>query len=259
MNIDDYRAMIAQEKEDATHKSEQTQTPNETKPIEKPKEEPTQENKIETLPDKLTIDGVGEITLDELKKGYLRTSDYTRKTQEVNKQRKEAEEAIKFYENLKSNPELAQEIASKTQIPRDLDPTQAKVVELENKLYDMMLQNEINNLQHKYPDFEVREVLPIAHEKGLLNLEDAYLLSKSQKTPTSKSQENINVDDLKKQLREEIIKELDNEKNSTRTIISTNSTDVHLDDKPKMSEAERKVAKGMHLTDEEYIKWRDKK
>ena len=67
MNIDDYRAMIAQEKEDATHKSEQTQTPNETKPIEKPKEDkPTQENKIETLPDKLTIDGVGEITLDDL-------------------------------------------------------------------------------------------------------------------------------------------------------------------------------------------------
>lgn len=268
MNIDEYRAMKAQE-EEATPPTEQTKpletqntstSPPETTP-EKPSKTPeTTEQTKPTIPDKIQIDGIGEVTIDELKNGYLRTQDYTKKTQEVSRMRKENEEAISFYEQIKQNPQLLQQIAKgETPVPHQIDPLHAKLFELEAALYDMRLENEISRLQSKYPDFEVREVLEIAHEKKMLNLEDAYLISKSSKpsTPT-------NADELKKQLREEILKEIEAEKNTTTTVITPgNSGTVYEDNAPKLTEAEKKVASRMFRKAKdpyaEYEKWKNVK
>lgn len=270
MNIEQFRALKAQESE----KTNETKVENKTddKKVETPEvkqEDKKEENKIDEnkekpttetkIPEKVTIDGIGEVSFDELTKGYLRQSDYTRKAQELAKQNKEAKEALDLYNQLKSNPQAAEKLKEVATVPASVDPATAKVVELETKLYDMMLQNEIDKLQIKYPDFEVREVLQTAYDKKIANLEDAYLLVKSSK---SVKQQPIDVEALKKQLREDIMKELNSQKD-TSTIISTNdnANPIKEVNTPKISSAEEKVAKKMFRDVKnpiaEYIKWRD--
>lgn len=277
MNIDEYRAIKAQEeveKKEESKENKETKT-NEEKmeEIENKKEdkkEPTGENKIDEnkeeptveikLPEKVKIDGIGEVPFDELTNGYLRQSDYTRKAQKLAKQTKEAQEAIELYNQLKNNPQIAEELKKVAKLPPSVDPTTAKVVELETRLYDMMLQNEVNKLQSKYPDFEVREVLQLAYDKKMTNLEDAYLLHKATNAP---KQESVDVEKIKEQLRKEIMKELDSKKD-TSSIISTNdqSNPVKEVEAPKITRAEEEVAKKMFRKEKnpiaEYIKWRDK-
>ena len=54
------------------------------------------------------------LSLQDLKDGYLRTADYTRKTQAVAAQRKDAEKAISFYEAFSENPkDVVRELAAK--------------------------------------------------------------------------------------------------------------------------------------------------
>lgn len=48
--------------------------------------------------------GDGEISIGELKNGYMRQEDYTKKTQETSEQRKEAEQALTLYRALQENP-----------------------------------------------------------------------------------------------------------------------------------------------------------
>jgi hypothetical protein len=221
-------------------------TPTETKP---PETTPT----TPVVPEKITIEGIGEVPVEELKNGYFRQSDYTKKTQDLAHQRKEAEEAIKFYEHLRSNPQLAQQLAQQTQLPQTLDPVTSKVVDLEQKFYDLMLQQEINTLQTKYPDFEVREVLETARDKQLNSLEDAYLIVKSRK----QASQPVDANQLKEQIRAELLKELEAERNATQTIIATNNAPPVQDNTPQISDAEKRVARMMKLSEAEYDKWRD--
>lgn len=270
MNIDEFRAIKAQiQQEESTPPTEQTEppeaqntptNPSQTPPTDPQKPPETTEETKPTIPDKIQIDGIGEVTMDELKNGYLRTQDYTRKTQEVSRLRKEAEEAISFYEQIKQDPQILQQIASgRAPMPQQIDPLQAKILELEASLYDMRLENEINRLQDKYPDFEVREVLEVAHEKKIFDLEDAYLLVKSAKPSPP-----VNTDELKKQLREEILKEIEADKDATTTVIASgNSGTVYEDNAPKLTEAEKKVASRMFRKAKdpyaEYEKWKNVK
>lgn len=264
MNIMEYRAMKEAE---ASAPAVPTQ-PEPTPPATPPSPEVTTPTPTETpatpastpaptVPDKVTIDGVGEVTLDELKNGYLRQSDYTKKTQEVSNQRKEAEQALLLMNQLKQNPQLAQQVGQHTQLPPSVDPATSRVVELENKLYDMMLDQEISKLSQKYTDFEVRDVLNVAHEKGLTNLEDAYLLAKSRKAPATPAPQ-VNQEELKQQLRAQILAEIESERNATHTIISSNGNSApQTDNTPKITADEQKVARMMKMSDGDYVKWRD--
>lgn len=268
MNIEQYRALKAQEEAEAIQKTEQTQAA-ETKTkttdenLDKEKKEQIPENK--TTPkdndttsekkesEKIIIDGIGEVTLEELKNGYMRQKDYTKKTQEVSRKDKELKEAATLFNYLKQNPQAAQKMFPDGKLPPPLDPHLVKMHELENKVYDMMLEKEIETLQNKYEDFEVKEVLEMAQEKQITNLEDAYHLVKSRKPAQT-----VDKETLKKELREELLKELMEEKKATSSIISTNDSQT-VEEKmtPQLTEKEKKVAKGLKMTDEDYIKWRD--
>jgi hypothetical protein len=60
------------------------------------------------------IDGIGKVKVDDIKEwklGYMRQSDYTRKTQEIARQRNETKDALDVYNFLKSNPTIAQALA----------------------------------------------------------------------------------------------------------------------------------------------------
>lgn len=261
MNIDQYRAIKAQEASAPATTETPTQT---TETVVQPTASPTTQTPAQepvtngvtpetttSLPEKINIDGVGEVSIDELKNGYLRQSDYTRKTQELSHQSKETKEAVALYEHLKSNPQLAQQLLQTQKLPANLDPVQSKVIDLETKMYDMMLEREIENLQAKYADFDVKTVLETADKKGMTNLEDAYLLTKSYKNSS------VNMDEVRKQLRQELLKEIEQEGKSTQTIITSGGTSPVPDNVPVLSSAEHKVASMMSMSDSEYIKWRD--
>ena len=260
MNIEQYRALKAQEAESSAQTPTQTAmqaepTATQTEVTTTTSTDTKPEGDTHAIPEKIVIDGVGEVTLDELQKGYLRQSDYTRKTQEVSRKAKEVEEAVEVYEQLKSNPYLTQQVFQNGRIPQNLDPTQMKVMELENKLYDMMLEKEIETLQSKYEDFEIREVLETAQAKNITNLEDAYVLSRSQNQNKQIPQ---NLEEVKKQLRQELLQEIEQERSATQSIISSNDgVNIVQDNSPKLSDAEKKVASMMSMSESDYVKWRD--
>ena len=252
MNIEQYRAIKAQE--EAERNQPVVEQPNEPEVVEPEKVDEVETKEEESKIDVIEIDGK-EITVEELKNGYLRQSDYTKKTQEVARTKKEVEDAVQFYEMLKQNPEMVQQLKQNTPVPRNLDPTQAQIIEIENKMYDMMLEREIETLQSKYGDFEVREVLELARDKGMSDLEDAYLLLKSKEVIVQKN--DIDIEEIKKTLREELMEELKNE-TSTQSVISKNgSTEPPKVKEVQVSEQERRVASHMGMTIDEYVKWRD--
>jgi uncharacterized protein YneF (UPF0154 family) len=300
MNIDDYREMVAKEKEESkedqpqvkeekkveTPEKVETSTETNTKPpTETNEEQIKEEDKVDDKPepvksDKIVIDGVGEVTLDDVKewqKGYLRQQDYTRKTQEVSNQRKEAEEALQLYNYLKANPHIAEDMLRKEQEAngntgnlKNVDPSQARVSQMEQKMYDMMLQLEIRDLQDKYGnDFEVREVLSYAQKEGIDDLDKAYRFNKAEKGLTNQSQETkseeakqetVNPDELKKQLRAELLAELEQERESTQTIISSSDSKPPTQtNDPVLTDQEKRMAQNFNMKPEEYAKWRDKK
>lgn len=245
MNIEQYRALKAQE--EASKAQPQVEQPT-TPPVVE-----TQPTVEETKPITVEIDGK-EVTIEELKNGYLRQADYSRKTQQLANQRKEVEDAVKLHEHLKNNPEILQQLQQVTDVPRTLDPAQAKVIELEQKVYDMMLEREIEILQNKYPDFEVMEVLEMASQKQLTNLEDAYHLVKSSKGGV---QQTFDVEKIKEELRKELLKEIESNVETSSIITPNGGGVVETPDTPTLSQSEIKVAASMGMTPTEYAVWRD--
>jgi phosphoribosylpyrophosphate synthetase len=84
-------------------------------------EEEETEEEVEAAPElyKVIIDGEEvEVSLDELQKGYSRQSDYTRKTQQLAQQRKEAEALQQDYaQRVQQLNQFAQQIQQQPDIP----------------------------------------------------------------------------------------------------------------------------------------------
>lgn len=193
-----------------------------------------------------------QVSLEELQRGYLRQSDYTRKTQDIARKERELSHAQTVLEKVSSNPELAQQVG--------YNPEQARVDALQAELFDLRLAQEVNTLSTKYADFDVNEVFQFALDRQMDNIEDAYLLNKQYKqlnapvqlnnlTTTTPAQA-VDVEALKAQIRAELQAEI-----NTSSIISggggapTPQADVQL------TPDELKVAKMMKMTPEEYKKW----
>lgn len=255
MNIDQYRAMVAAEKAAAEQK------PDDTKPTETqvepttPIPETIPNTPEPTLPDKVTIDGIGEISVAELKNGYLRGRDYTQKTQELARLKREMGEATNVFQQIQRDPELMEQLKGKVVLP---DPAESENRQLKSMLYDLKLEVEIERLKAKHGDFDEVELLTFANEKRLNNMEDAFQLLQATKAPSTKD----NVIDLeaeRKRLRAEIEAELKKE-DATTSIIASNAGLDKNDDTPRVTKAEVRVANIMFRDKAdpvgEYIKWR---
>lgn len=279
MNIDDYRAMKAEmeasqnaqtqstaddgsqtkqtQTQEAQGKPDETTVPNQTNQVQEQPEAEVEET--ETKPDVVEIDGQ-QLTIDELKQGYLRQNDYTRKTQEISRKERQVEEAMKFMEELQKNPQVAQQLSQDFDIPT-LDPAQAQFRELEDKYYELYVQNELRTLTDKYGEFDQTKVLEIARDEGLNNLDTAYHILQSREGGGAHTQEQLDVEALKQQIRDEILNDMKAQREEnvdTSTIIqqTTNATPIQSNE-PKLSQAELKVARAMNLSPEDYVKWRD--
>lgn len=283
MNIDNYRAMVAEEAKQAEQEQQQvasqveqttdvatTQTneaPGTIETIETTQAVDTQVEQVTpTLPDVIEIDGK-PVPVEELKNGYLRQSDYTKKTQELARQREQQAIADAYFQAINSRPELAQAVAQQFNLPF-VDPAQSELIETRNRLQDIELQQTVNSLIAKYPDFEAREVMQFAVDNKVENLEHAYTLLSHQKgsnvqaDPVVDEVETpgaIDVEALTKQIRQDVLKELQSNVD-TQSIIQTNgSGSAIVDNTPTLSEQEMKVARNLRMSPEEYAKWRDKK
>jgi hypothetical protein len=140
----------------------------------------------------VTVDGQDiEVPFSELKRGYSRTEDYTRKTQEVARQREQADYGLRLQQALESNPALTLQILSQqygmdyTQPqapmpdaePEYADPLERALVEerqareaLEQRFMareaDQQLEVAVSDLRGRYnvTDEDLREVIGAAYQ-----------------------------------------------------------------------------------------------
>lgn len=137
------------------------------------------------------IDGT-PITLDEARNGYLRQSDYTRKTQELADQRSRLAEAEAIAEALRANPVATLNALSEAfgvglqaQNPadpfEDMDPEMARIAMLEQKVaaqeqaaLQAAIDAEVSNLHQQFGDFNDQELFAHAVKGNFPNLRAAY-------------------------------------------------------------------------------------
>lgn len=278
MNIDEYRAEVARQEAEAkgeepiaqtelptidsfegiTSQEEQVATGGATQEIptiEEPNPEPQQEETISTI----TKDGV-EYNVDELLGSTTQLQQQLAQAQQainqLSKQQQSQSTAVQYYNKMMEDPEYAKVFAEKNGL-QFIDPQTQAVKEIEAKYQDLLLEREIDNMKIKYPDFNPQEVIQVALDKGVRNLEDAYLLNKASKAPVQ-AQEIPDVETLTAQIRQQILDELQSHGN-TNSIIGMGGGGGRqvTTSAPQLSAKEMGIARAMDMTPEEYAKWRD--
>jgi hypothetical protein len=146
--------------------------------------------------ERVKVDGEElEVPYSELKRGYSREADYTRKTQALAQQRQEAEYGINLQRALEANPEMtlrilaerhgiafAQQVANNMQVeeePEYLDPLERQIAEerraregLEQRLAqreeDERLEKAVTGLRQQFNlnDEDLQEVIGVAYRNG---------------------------------------------------------------------------------------------
>lgn len=200
------------------------------------------------------IEGIGTVKAEDIKEwklGYMRQSDYTKKTQEIARQRDEAKDAMEIYAYLKQNPAIAQALADGNAGALNGTPIASKLAtnpQLEDvnyRLASIELDSKLNALKAKYPDFNEVEVLTEADRLGIADLEFVYNGLRGK-----------NIDSLKESLTKQIETELTEKirKNGieTQTIISPGDTTA--DTNYGLTPAQIAIATKMKLTPEQYAK-----
>lgn len=161
----------------------------------------------------VVVDGeTHSISLEELKSGYQRQADYTRKTQELSRERERLAQGEAIVQALESDPEGAinalgdafgvslgnQNTDTSYDDVEDLDPEEARLRKLEANLEEhnraMRQQNlhkEVNELREKYNhDFNEHELFNHALKHNIGNLEAAY----THMNYENKQADNLNAD-----------------------------------------------------------------
>jgi hypothetical protein len=136
-----------------------------------------------------------QVPLTEAIAGYQRQADYTRKTQELSQQREQFQFASALSAALENDPKATIDLLSQhygisraqaQQMVQDaepeyLDPVEARYRDLDQRIASFedyqsqqAIEREIQGLQNKYPDFDVKEVVTTALRMGTDNLEGVY-------------------------------------------------------------------------------------
>ena len=167
----------------------------------------------------------------------MRQADYTRKTQELAKQRKELE-ALRNTGT--PTPTMMQSNHQPTEV-------EMRIQELEQKLADKELNDEITRLKTAYPDFDEVKVLTEAYERGVTDLEFVYRATREEKQ--------VDIQTLEQQIKEKVLKELAENKALTSSIVTTGATPV-TQRQPNITPDEMAICEEFGLTAEEYYKYK---
>jgi hypothetical protein len=136
-----------------------------------------------------------QVPFSEAIAGYQRQADYTRKTQELSQQRDQFQFASALSAALENDPKAtidllsqhygitrsqAQQMVQGSE-PEDYSPEDAKYRELDQRIAQFedyqsqqAIEREIQGLQNKYPDFDVKEVVTSALRMNTEDLEGVY-------------------------------------------------------------------------------------
>jgi hypothetical protein len=136
------------------------------------------------------LDGT-PITLDEAKNGYLRQSDYTKKTQELAEMRSRLAEAEAITEALRSDPistlnalseAFGVDFRAEANDPfADMDPEMARISVLEQKIAQQenaarqaTIDAELSNMHQQFGEFNDQELFAHAIKGNFQSLQSAY-------------------------------------------------------------------------------------
>lgn len=126
------------------------------------------------------------LTLDELRNGYLRQSDYTRKTQELAAQRQQVARAEALVSALQEDPQgtleaLREAYGVEFGTGEPLDPEEARIAALEKQVQLVQeretraqIGSELSDLHSQYGDFDDDALLRHAIEHQIPNLKAAF-------------------------------------------------------------------------------------
>lgn len=181
-------------------------------------------------------------------------------TEEVN-QEPELDEntksALELYKYLEENPHLVQamrdvDVQGYNQLNSYVpDEVTKKVQELEEYIQEQKYNAYVRDLKDKFEDFNEEEVLEYAEEHEVYDLEIAYKALKSEKM------EKPDMEELRRQIKEELLAELKQNSLSTQSVIGVNSQKpINQGEDVTLSNREQRIARAMGLTPSEYAKWR---
>ena len=221
--------------------------------------EPEEGNEIveEPADDKVHIEGFGDFTVDELKEfrnGYLRQSDYTRKTQELARQRQEAQDALELYDYLRDNPQMVEALmkmdnGANTQTIQRATPENAMMQQIIHTQKAMEIEMRLNELKGKYGnDIDEVALFQKANQLQTNDLEFVYKALQYDNLLAEKQQaQQTAVNSLQA--------EIDANKKAVSTIVSPRQSNV-VTQTPTLSADEKRVAALMGLSESDYLKWK---
>lgn len=211
--------------------------------------------------EELEIEGLGKVKIEDIKewqKGNLRQSDYTRKTQELAKQREELSEAVEVFNYLRENPQIVQALQQideqgvvNQSVMGKTTPENAIIKELFYNQKSMELDMQLTRLKDKYGEFDAVELLNTATALKTDDLEKAYKVANFDKIASNEKA-------ILEKAKAELKAELEHNKQATQTIVTLPSTPVR-PTTSTLTPEELRVATGMGVSAEEYVKWKMKK
>jgi len=141
------------------------------------------------------------VSLDDLKAGYMMNADYTQSKQELAEQRRSLEPYIEFAEFLQANPQVVAQLQSSMgQVapnggPEVPDP---RYKELEDRLMDNEFALQAMRFQAQYPEANMDEVVEFGLKNGIPHLESAYKAMMYDKIKTGEAQQFVEAQQQKK-------------------------------------------------------------
>lgn len=202
-----------------------------------------------------SLPGLGDYTIEELKEmknGNLRQADYTKKTQELARQREELKDAENLYNYLKSNPHL---VAALKQADTNPQSPVVNAPTVERQMLQQLMYNQkametdmkMNELKSKYGDVDELAIYQKAAELRTDDLEFVY-------KALNYGKQSFDREALMAEIKEQLKAELEANRNGVSTIVNTNQQTAPIKT-PELSANEKRVAAAMGMTEEEYVKW----
>lgn len=211
----------------------------------------------EPADDKVHIEGFGDFTVDELKEfrnGYLRQSDYTRKTQELARQREEAQDALELYDYLRDNPQMVEALmkmdnGANAQTIQRATPENAMMQQIIHTQKAMEIEMRLNELKSKYGnDIDEVALFQKANQMKTNDLEFVYKALQYDNLLAEKQQ-------AQQTAANSLQAEIDANKKAVSTIVSPRQSNV-VTQTPTLSADEKRVAALMGLSESDYLKWK---
>jgi len=214
----------------------------------------------ETTASELELEGIGKVTLDEIrewKQGALRQSDYTKKTQELAKQREELADAMEVYKYLQENPQLVStlEAIEKGAVNPVLRSTAPENNLLRDVLYNqkaMEVDMKVSALKQKYGDVDEVALFNKAAELRTEDLEFVYKAIKFDQSSGAGLDQQALIEEAKRQLKEEI----ETNKGKVQTIVGAKAGTNFNRTVASLTTEEKRVAEAMGMSPSDYLKWK---